>query len=68
MNKFSIVESGGSKRDLPYIIKELRQKNLISGTEKDAGGETVYITHNLVAVRKVLEDYDGFMLDVHRDV
>jgi squalene cyclase len=40
--KFSIVDLCGNARDIPVLVRELRQKNLISGTEKDLGGETVF--------------------------
>ncbi len=65
--KFSIVDLCGNTRDIPVLVRELRQKNLISGTEKDLGGETVYITHNLIAVKKVMEDYDNLTLDIHKE-
>ncbi len=51
MDKFTIVDIGGNARDIPYLIKELRQKNLIVATEKDAGYDTVYLTNNLFAVK-----------------
>jgi len=66
MDKFSIVDIGGNARDIPYLLKELRQKNLITATEKDVNGDTVYLTNNLVAVRKIISEYDGLMLDVVR--
>ncbi len=66
MDKFSILDIGGNTRDIPYLIKELRQKNLIVATEKDAGGDTVYLTNNLFAVKKVISEYDGLMLDIVR--
>ncbi len=44
MDKFSIVDIGGNARDIPYLVKELRQKNLIVATEKDVGNDTVYLT------------------------
>jgi hypothetical protein len=53
-------------RDIQYLVRELRTKNLIVSTEKDAGGDTVYLTNNLVAVKKVISEYDGLMLDVHK--
>ncbi len=37
MDKFTIVDIGGNARDIPYLIKELRQKNLIVATEKRRG-------------------------------
>lgn len=64
MVKFSIVQTGGNPRDMAYLIKELRTHNLISGVEKDAGGDTVYSTHNLTGVKKIISDYDGLMLDI----
>lgn len=67
MDKFSIVCMGANKRDIAFLVKELKGKNLIAGTEKDIGGDTVYITHNLQGVKKVMEEYDGLMLDVHRN-
>ncbi|HEX2944888.1 MAG TPA: hypothetical protein VHT96_02910 [Clostridia bacterium] len=67
MDKFSIVETGGNARDIPYLVRELRQKNLIVATEKDAGGDTVYLTNNLFAVKNIASDYDGLMLDVIKE-
>jgi hypothetical protein len=67
MVKFSIVETGGRKGEIQYLIRELRQKNLIAATEKDLNNETVYLTNNLFAVKKIMEDYDGLMLDVHKE-
>lgn len=67
MDKFSIVDIGGNARDIPYLVRELRQKNLIVATEKDAGGDTVYLTNNLFAVKNVASDYDGLMLDVIKE-
>ncbi len=64
MDRFSIVDIGGSTRDIPYLIRELRQKKLIVATEKDVGNDTVYLTNNLFAVKKIFEDYDGLMLDI----
>ena len=66
MDKFSILDIGGNTRDIPYLIKELRQKNLIAATEKDVGGDTIYLTNNLFAVKKVISEYDGLMLDIIR--
>lgn len=66
MDRFSIVDVGGFARDIPYLVRELRTKNLIVSTEKEPNGDTVYLTNNLVAVRKVMADYDGLMLDVHK--
>lgn len=66
MDKFSIVDIGGNARDIPYLIKELRQKNLIVATEKDVGNDTVYLTNNLFAVKNVIKDFDGLMLDVFK--
>lgn len=67
MDKFSIVDIGGNARDIPFLVRELRQKNLIVATEKDAGGDTVYLTNNLFAVKVVAGDYDGLMLDVIKE-
>lgn len=64
MDRFSIVDIGGHMKDIQYLVRELRTKNLIVSTEKDAGGDTVYLTNNLVAVKKVADEYDGLMLDV----
>lgn len=64
MEKFSIMDIGGNTRDIPYLVKELRQKNLIVATEKDVGGDTVYLTNNLFAVKKIISEYEGLMLDV----
>ena len=64
MDKFSIMDIGGKARDIPYLVKELRQNNLIAATEKDVGGDTVYMTNNLFAVKKIISEYDGLMLDV----
>jgi hypothetical protein len=64
MDKFTIVDIGGNARDIPYLLKELRQNNLIVATEKDAGYDTVYLTNNLFAVKKIVSEYDGLMLDV----
>jgi len=65
--KFSIVDLCGNKKDIALLIRELRQNNLIAGTEKDIGGDTVYLTHNLVAIKKMMDDYDGLTLDVHKE-
>ncbi len=67
MDKFSIVDIGGNARDIPFLIRELRQKNLIAATEKDVGGDTVYLTNNLFAVKNVASDYDGLMLDIIKE-
>jgi hypothetical protein len=67
MNKFSIVDLGGNKKDIPYLVKELRQNNLIVATERDIGGDPVYVTHNLVAIKRIAQDYEGLMIDVHKD-
>ncbi|NLK88480.1 MAG: hypothetical protein GX279_13505 [Clostridiaceae bacterium] len=64
MDKFTIVDIGGNARDIPYLIRELRQNNLIAATEKDAGYDTIYLTNNLVAVKRIASEYDGLMLDV----
>lgn len=67
MTRFAIVDIANNRRDIPYLLKELKQKNLIAGTEKDAGYDTIYLTNNLVAVKKVMEDYDGLILDILKD-
>jgi hypothetical protein len=64
MDKFTILALSGSARDIPYLIKELRQKNLIAATEKDVGGDTIYLTNNLFAVKKIVSEFDGLILDV----
>jgi hypothetical protein len=64
MDRFCIVDIGGNARDIPFLVRELRHKNLIVATEKDAGGDTVYLTNNLFAVKKIAGDYDGLMIDV----
>ena len=64
--RFSIVDVCGNARDIQYLVRELRTKGLISGTEKDLGGETVYLTNNINAVKKVMQDYDGLVLDIHK--
>ena len=66
MDRFSIVDFGGHMKDIQYLVRELRSKNLIISVEKDVGGDTVYLTNNLVAVKKVVSEYEGLMLDVHR--
>jgi hypothetical protein len=66
VDKFSIVDIGGHMKDIQYLVRELRTKNLIVSTEKDAGGDTVYLTNSLGAVKKVMSEYDGLMLDVHK--
>ena len=67
MVRFSILDICGNKKDIPYLVKELRQNNLIAGTEKDIGNDTIYLTNNIVAVKRIIEDYDGLMLDVHKE-
>jgi len=67
MNKFSIVDLCGNKKDIPYLVKELRKNNLIISIERDIGGDAVYLTHNLVAIKRIAEDYDGLMIDVHKE-
>lgn len=67
MVKFSILPTGNNTRDIPYLLKELRQKNLISGVERDADGDPVYLTHNMAAVKKTVSDYDGIMIDIYKD-
>ena len=67
MDKFSVMDLGGNSRDIPYFIKELRKNNLIVATEKDVGNDTVYLTNNLFAVKKIISEYDGLMLDVIKE-
>ena len=67
MTKFSVVETGSGKQEIKYFVAELRKSNLIAGTEKDKHGDTVYHTHNFVAVKKLVNEYDGIMVDVYRD-
>ena len=67
MVKFSILDICNNKKDIPYLVKELRKNNLIVSIEKDVGGDTIYITHNLVAVKRIMQDYDGLMLDMVRE-
>ena len=67
MVKFSIVNINGKPQDMAYLIKELRTNSLIAGVEKDAGGDTIYLTHNLAGVKRVMSDYDGIMLDILRE-
>ncbi|MDP4093553.1 MAG: hypothetical protein Q8920_09350 [Bacillota bacterium] len=64
MIKFAIIDVTGNSRDISYLIKELRQKNLIAGTEKDVHGETIYHTNSIASVKKLMEDYDNLMLDI----
>ena len=66
MVKFSIVHISGNSRDVAYLVKELRTNNLIAGIEKDAGGDTVYLTHNLAGVKRIMADYEGLMLDISK--
>jgi hypothetical protein len=65
--KFSIVHISGNPKDMAYLIKELRANNLIAGVEKDVGGDTVYSTHNLAGVKRVMAAYEGLMLDILKD-
>ncbi len=67
MTKFSIVEIGSGKQEIKYFVEELRRSNLISGTEKDENGDTVYHTHNFVAVKKLANEYDHLMVDAYKD-
>lgn len=64
MVKFTIVDIGGNAREIPFLLKELRQNNLIAGTEKDAGWDTIYLTNNIAAIKKIMADYEGLMLDI----
>jgi len=67
MFKFSIVDTGNHKKDIPYLVKELKAKGLISAMEKDIAFEPVYLTNNIVGVNKIMSEYDGLMLDVHKE-
>lgn len=67
MQKFSIVDICDNKKEIPYLIQELRKSNLIVATEKDINGDTIYLTNNLVAVKRIMQDYDGLMLDVIKE-
>lgn len=64
MVKFSIVNTGYRSQDIKYLISELRKKNLIAATEKDMNNDTIYHTHNIVAVKKIAEEYDGLMVEI----
>lgn len=67
MVRFTIVDLGGHNRDIPYLVKELRNSNLITATDKDAGGDTIYLTTNLPGVKRIMEDYEGLMLDLIKE-
>ena len=64
MNKFSIVDTGCRKQDIKYLIMELKKNNLIAAIEKDEHGDTIYHTHNILAVKKAADDYDGLMVEI----
>ncbi|MDQ2087656.1 hypothetical protein RBH29_14590 [Herbivorax sp. ANBcel31] len=66
MNKFSIVETGIRKGEIKFFVSELKKSKLIAGTEKDEYGDTVYHTHNILAVRKIADEYDGLMIDLYK--
>ena len=66
MDKFSIDYVEGNKKYIPYLLKEIKTQGLICGTEKDRFNDTVYHTHNLVAIKKIIDDYEGLILDVHK--
>jgi len=66
MTKFSIVDTGISKQEIKYFVVELKKSNLIAGTEKDENNDTVYHTHNIVAVRKLADEYEGLMVDIYK--
>ncbi len=66
MTKFTIIDTG-SRGNIKYFSEELKREKLIAGTEKDEHNDTVYHTHNIVAVNRIAEDYDGVMVDVVRE-
>jgi hypothetical protein len=63
MVRFSIADTGCRKQDMKYLILELRKNNLIAATEKDVNGDPIYHTNNILAVKKIAEDYDGLMIE-----
>lgn len=65
MTKFSILETGISRQDIKYFVMELKKNNLIASTEKDKNNDIVYHTHNIVAVRKIADEYEGLMVDIY---
>jgi len=67
MFKFNIVDLGGHKKDIGYLVQELKKENLIAGTEKDVNNDTVYHSHNIKAIKQIMEDYEGLMLDMYKD-
>ncbi len=67
MFKFNIVDLGGHKRDIGWAVNELKRENLIVGTEKDVNNDTVYHTHNIKAVKRIMEDYEGLMVDLCKE-
>ena len=64
MVRFSVVDTGYRSQDIKYLINELRRKSLIAAVEKDVNNDTIYHTHNIVAVRKIAEEYDGLMIEI----
>lgn len=64
MVRFSIVETGYKSQDIKYLVNELRSKQLIAAVEKDVNNDTIYHTHNIVAVRKIADEYDGLMIEI----
>lgn len=64
MVRFSIVETGFKSQDIKYLVNELRSKQLIAAVEKDVNNDTIYHTHNIVAVRKIADEYDGLMIEI----
>ena len=61
MTKFTIINTG-SRGNIEYFLDELKREKLITGTEKDEHNDTVYHTHNLVAVNRIAEDYNGVIV------
>jgi hypothetical protein len=67
MVRFTIMDLGSTRGELQYLIKEIRQKGLIAGTEKDVHNETIYHTNSIGGIKKVMEDYEGLILDIIKD-
>ena len=65
MTKFSIVDLGNRKQDIKFLVLELRTSNLIAATELDGYGDAIYHTHNIVAVKKIFDEYEGLMLETY---
>lgn len=66
MDKFSIVNTGANKKDIKFLVSELKRNGLIAGMETDRHGDVVYYTHNINTVRKIADEYDGLMIDLHK--